>query len=490
MRSRARRSVRAGVGFAVALAVLLPGAVPAAADEVRDKEYWLEDYGITEAWKSTQGEGVTVAVIDSGIDGTHPDLVGAVVGGTDASGAGDPGGQRGIGEVAGHGTLVGTLLAGRGHTDAEPAPAPSAARSGRATPPASPPADPGDGPLGQYGEGPDGIVGVAPKADLLAVSVFIEGQNSGPNPAGVSVDQQVPDAVRWAVDNGAEVINMSLGSTSTAWPESWDDAFLYAEENDVVVVAAAGNRAGGLTQVGAPATIPGVLAVAGLDRSGVASAEASSEGISIAVAAPSENLVGGLPGGFYADWSGTSGAAPLVSGVAALIRARYPELSAAQVVNRIVGTARDAGTPGFDTLYGYGILDVAAAVGKDVAVPAENRLGSMAEWIELYRRGGQTPAPAPSAPAEPPAEVIPPPAAPQAEDPLTSVHNLPAFVVLGFGGLLLAMLLGGAAHVARVHRRAGAPADLSTDPSGTPVRDPARDAAARPSEGPASPPGA
>ncbi len=469
MRSRPHpgpRSVRAGASAVLAAAVALAAAVPAAADEVRDKEYWLEDYGITEAWKSTQGEGVTVAVIDSGIDGTHPDLVGAVVGGTDASGAGDPGGQRGIGEVAGHGTLVGTLLAGRGHTDtdsgppaqpapARPAPAPSGDSTGSAAPPAGPPAaaDPGAGPLERYGEGPDGIIGVAPKADLLAVSVFIEGQNSGPNPAGISVDQQVPDAVRWAVDNGADVINMSLGSTSTAWPESWDDAFLYAEQNDVVVVAAAGNRAGGLTQVGAPATIPGVLAVAGLDRAGVASAEASSEGISIAVAAPSEDLVGGLPGGFYADWSGTSGAAPLVSGVAALIRARYPELSAGQVVNRIVGTARDAGAPGFDTLYGYGVLDVASAVGRDVAVPQENRLGSMAEWIELYRRGGQTPAPGPTPAAESPAEVLPAPAAPQAEDPRRSVHDVPALVVLGFGGLLLAVLLGGAVHVTRVHRR-------------------------------------
>ncbi|MEG9247345.1 S8 family serine peptidase [Arthrobacter sp. Soc17.1.1.1] len=464
--------VRAGASVALAAAVLLPGAVPAAADEVRDKEYWLEDYGITQAWESTQGEGVTVAVIDSGIDGTHPDLVGAVVGGTDASGAGDPGGLRGIGEVAGHGTLVGTLLAGRGHTDAAPAPAPAqptpapsrgtggTGGTGRAEPPAAPPPalppDPPAGPLEQYGEGPDGIVGVAPKADLLAVSVFIEGQNSGPNPAGVSVDQQVPDAVRWAVDNGADVINMSLGSTSTAWPESWDEAFLYAEQNDVVVVAAAGNRAGGLAQVGAPATIPGVLAVAGLDRSGVASDEASSEGISIAVAAPSEDLVGGLPGGFYADWSGTSGAAPLVSGVAALIRARYPELSAGQVVNRIVGTARDAGPPGFDTIYGYGILDVASAVDRDVAVPQENRLGSMAEWIELYRRGGQTPAPPPAPAEEPPAEVLPAPAAPQAEDPLTPVHDVPALVVLGFGGLLLAVVLGGAVHVTRVHRRTAA----------------------------------
>ena len=447
MPTPARAAVRTGTAVVVALTVLLQAALPAAADQVRAKEYWLEDYGIAEAWKSTQGEGVTVAVIDSGVDATHPDLAGAVVGGTDASGAGDPGGLRGIGEVPSHGTLVSTLLAGRGHTDVPAAPVPEP--SGRSTTPAVPPA----GPVSQYGEGPDGIVGVAPKADLLAVSVWIEGPNGGPNPAGVSVDEQVPDAVRWAVDNGADVINMSLGSTSTAWPESWDDAFLHAEQNDVVIVAAAGNRAGGLTQVGAPATIPGVLAVAGLDRSGTASDEASSEGISIAVAAPSEDLVGGLPGGFYADWSGTSGAAPLVSGVAALIRSRYPELSAAQVVNRIVDTAEDAGAPGFDTLYGYGVLDVAAAVGSDISVPEQNRLGSMAEWIELYRRGGQSPAPAPAPPSQAAPEIIPAPPAPQAEDPLESVHSIPAVVVLGFGGLMLAVLVGGALHVARVRAR-------------------------------------
>ncbi len=451
MPTAGRRAARAGAVVVTCLAVLLPPALPASADPMREKEYWLEDYGITDAWASTEGEGVTVAVIDSGIDGTHPDLVGAVVGGTDVSGAGDPDGLLGLGEVPGHGTLVGTLLAGRGHAGASaaPSPTPGPTPSARATP--TPEPEPAD----EYGEGPDGIVGVAPKANLLAVSVWIEGASSGPNPGGVSVDEQIPAAVRWAVDNGADVINMSLGSTSTAWPESWDDAFLYAEQNDVVIVAAAGNRAGGLTQVGAPATIPGVLAVAGLDRSGVASAEASSEGVTIAVAAPSENLVGGLPGGFYADWSGTSGAAPLVSGVAALIRSKYPELSAAEVVNRIVGTARDAGAPGFDTLYGYGVLDVAAAVADGVQVPPENRLGSMAEWIQLYRRGGQTPAPVPSAPSSPPAEAIPAPPAPVAEDPLRTMHTAPVVVVLGFGGLMLVVLMGGFLHVLRVLRPAG-----------------------------------
>ena len=454
MGSAGRRSARAGAVVATCLAVLLPTALPAVADPVRDKQYWLEDYGITDAWATTQGEGVTVAVIDSGVDGTHPDLAGAVIGGADVSGAGDPGGQRGLGEVPPHGTLVSTLLAGRGHASGSdgdaPGPAPSPSGPPRATP------SPGADAANAYGQGPDGVVGVAPKAQLLAISVWIEGATSGPNPAGVSVDEQIPAAVHWAVDNGADVINMSIGSTSTDWPESWDEAFLYAEQNDVVIVAAAGNRAGGLTQVGAPATIPGVLAVAGLDRSGLASAEASSEGISIAIAAPSENLVGGLPGGFYADWSGTSGAAPIVSGVAALIRSKYPELSAAEVVNRIVDTARDAGPPGFDTLYGYGVLDVAAAVSDGVQVPEANRLGSMAKWIQLYRRGGQVPAPTAPATTAPLPEALPAPPAPVAEDPLRPASTTAAIVVLGSGALLLVVLLGGTVHTVRVLRRSGA----------------------------------
>jgi subtilisin family serine protease len=414
--------------------MLLCTAAPARADAVRDKQYWLQDYGVAEAWNSTQGEGVKVAVIDSGVDGSHPDLSGAVVGGIDASGAGRPDGQQGIGEVPEHGTLVSTLLAGRGHG---PRPTEGTAPS----------------PLAAYGEGPDGIVGVAPKADLLAVSVWIEGPNSGPNPAGVGTDEQIPNAVRWAVDNGAKVINMSLGSTSTTWPESWDEAFLYAEKRDVVIVAAAGNRAGGLTQVGAPATIPGVLSVAGLDRSGVASRESSSEGISIAVAAPSENLVGGLPGAFYAEWSGTSGAAPLVSGVAALIRSKYPELSAAQVINRIVGTARDAGAPGFDTIYGHGVLDVAAAVGPGVEVPEANQLGSIEQWIQVYRRGKPPAEAAPPAPAENPAAPdIPAAPVPQAHEGAGSSTVLPPVVVLGFSGLFVLLLVAGTVHVLRVRR--------------------------------------
>ena len=86
-----------------------------------------------------------------------------------------------------------------------------------------------------------------------------------------------------------------------------------------------------------------MLTVAGLDRKGTASIDSSSQGISIGVAAPAENLIGGLPGGGYAEWAGTSGATPIVAGVAALIRSKWPEMSAHQVINRIVSTAKDAG---------------------------------------------------------------------------------------------------------------------------------------------------
>jgi subtilisin family serine protease len=251
-----RASTRPGrIAAALTAAVLAAGAMAgtllvgpdAHADSWRDKEYWLSESGITKAWDVSKGANVKVAVIDSGVDGGHPDLGGVVVGGSDASGAGNPDGQKSIGAKPEHGTLVATMLAGRGHQPKDSTAKPSAG--------ASP------------STGPDGIVGVAPEAQILSVSTWL----GSPNPGGKSDQEQIPAAVRWAVDNGARVINISLGSTSPEWPQSWDAAFLYAEQKDVVIVAAAGNRQGGNVQVGAPATIPGVLTVAGLDRAGAAS---------------------------------------------------------------------------------------------------------------------------------------------------------------------------------------------------------------------------
>lgn len=350
---------RAAALVGVVAASLLVGGGAASADPVRDAQYWLDSYGIRAAWNTTQGAGVTIAIIDTGVDGSVTELQGAVVGGADFSGLGSPDGQTPVGsDGPEHGTMVASLAAGRGT---------------------------GDG---------AGVIGSAPAASILAISIgFGEGSTTS--------DDQIAEAVRFAVDNGADVINMSLTRNTLEWPTSWDDAFLYAMENDVVVVAAAGNRGSGTTTVGAPATMPGVLTVAGVDSNGEASFDASSQGITIGVAAPSEDLVGVTPGNQHVLWNGTSGATPIVAGIVALVRAAHPELDAANVINRITSTARDAGTPGDDAIYGFGLINAQAAVTASVARVDANPMGDLAQWIAVYRRADATPVPIPTITDEP-----------------------------------------------------------------------------------------
>ncbi len=97
-------------------------------------------------------------------------------------------------------------------------------------------------------------------------------------------------------------------------------------------------------------------------------------------------------------WNGTSGAAPIVAGIAALVRAAHPDLDAANVINRIIRTAHPSAsaTAVPDPLYGYGLVDAAAAVSASVPTVAENPMGSLEEWIRLYRRADAGPAPAPT----------------------------------------------------------------------------------------------
>ena len=395
------------------LAFLLAGtATPAHADSIRDREYWLGDYGIREAWKTTKGKGVTIAVIDTGVDSTHPDLKGAVIGGADFSGLGSKNGQTPVGSDGGsHGTMVAALAAGRG-------------------------------------QGTSGVIGAAPAASILAISV-------GFGTDAPDSDAQIAKAVRWAVDNGADVINMSLTRNTLDWPTSWDDAFLYAAQHDVVVVAAAGNRGSGTTQVGAPATMPGVLTVGGVDRNGAASWDASSQGITIGVSAPSEQLVGAVPGGGYVLWDGTSGATPIVAGVVALVRAAHPGLKADDVINRIVSTAKDAGKKGADPIYGYGLLDASAAVSAKVSAVTANPMGDLAEWIRVYRRADAPAQPNATGTPEPPSSTAPPtvgasgPTDPSGELLPTVAQlrdvGIPLALFAAFG-LGLILLLAGAVH--------------------------------------------
>lgn len=341
--------LRKHIAFALALVSTLVFANPASADAIRDRQYWLSDYGFTQAWKITKGAGVKVAVIDTGIDVSHPDLLGSVIQGVDISTPSALVEQTPVQDFGYHGTMVASLLAGRGH--------------GKNL----------------------GLIGVAPESQLISVAMRFDLQPQ-------NTDEQVAAGIHYAVDAGAKVINLSLTRNSKDWPALWDEAFQYAFDNDVVVVAAAGNRASGTDQVGAPATIPGVLVVAGVDKNANISNQASTDGLTIGVSAPATDLVSAYPGGDYKIWSGTSGAAPIVSGLVALIRSKYPQIDANNVINRVISTATKMTDETYSTQYGYGLIDPQKALTATLPLVDENPLGSLKEWVKLYRKSTDVPA--------------------------------------------------------------------------------------------------
>jgi membrane-anchored mycosin MYCP len=415
----------------VAASVLLAGAAatpgPVAddpTDPVRAAEYWLDGAKVRQAWQTTRGDGVRIAVIDTGIADVPAAFGDAVVGGTDVSGTGSPDGRTPVGTIdVDHGSWVASLAAGRGAPDGT------------------------------------GMIGVAPEADLLSISV-----NFGAA-AAVPFAEQIADAMRWAVDHGADIINLSFTTNTLDWDESWDDAFLYAFEHDVVVVVAAGNRGSGTSIVGAPATIPGVLTVGGVDQHGNASVEASTQGITIGISAPSEGLRGVSADGTLAEWSGTSGAAPIVAGIAALVKAAHPQLDANNIINRIIQTAipvAGAEQPR-DPLYGYGLVDAAAAVSAKVPLVDANPMGDLAEWIRVYRRAETEPQPEPTVG---PVAVEPLPAADPPTEPgsplLPSADSLRygtlPLLVLTVPGILIALGVTAAARRIRSARARRTPA--------------------------------
>lgn len=296
-------------------------AVPVRADATRDEQWQLKELHAREAWRQATGSGVIVAVIDSGVDGSHPDLAGQVLDGIDlvqGSGSGEL-------DPVGHGTTVASLIAGR-NDDSE------------------------------------GVAGLAPKAKILPVRVLDEENR-------YDDAMIVANGVRWAVDHGAQVINLSLGGSgdSPALAAALDYAFV----RDVVVVACTGNLGpSDNTQVWYPAREPGVIAVAGLQRDTDELWAGSITGSETVLTAPANGLIGARPGGYWRV-QGTSFAAPLVAATAALIRSRWPTMSAANVINRLTRTAYDLGAPGRDDQYGFGLVDPVAAL--TASVPSVNR---------------------------------------------------------------------------------------------------------------------
>lgn len=310
-----------------------PLYAPARVDQVRDDQWQLDVLDAETAWRTSTGRGVTVAVVDSGVDGSHPDLAGQVLPGIDlvapdGAGTADP---------VGHGTTVAALIAGR--------------RDDRR-----------------------GAVGLAPDARILPVRV-LDAENRYDDALVVA------KGVRWAVDNGARVINLSLGGggDSPALAAALD----YAFARDVVVVACTGNLAVSPgNRIWYPAREPGVIAVAGLERDSDALWSGSITGSETVLTAPATGLVGARPGGYWRV-QGTSFAAPLVTAAAALVRARFPQMSAGDVVNRLIDTARDIGPAGRDDRFGFGRVDPVAALTRNVPPVPRNPLDDQSSPGEI-----------------------------------------------------------------------------------------------------------
>ncbi|GIG85205.1 type VII secretion-associated serine protease [Plantactinospora endophytica] len=301
-----------------------PVRLPVVADAVRDEQWQLAAFNAKAAWKVATGKGITVAVVDSGVDASHADLAGQVLPGIDlVEGTGN--GQT---DPVGHGTTVAALIAGRN-------------------------------------DDTRGVVGLAPKAKILPVRVLDE-ENRYDDALIVA------KGVRWAVDNGAQVVNLSLGGTGDS--PALAAALDYAAARDVVVVACTGNLGSSAgKRVWYPAREPGVVAVAGLERESDALWSGSITGPETVLSAPATGLTGARPGGFWRV-QGTSFAAPLVAASAALVRSHWPKMSAGDVVNRLINTARDVGPSGRDDRFGFGVVDPVAALNGEVSSVRTNPL--------------------------------------------------------------------------------------------------------------------
>jgi type VII secretion-associated serine protease mycosin len=277
-----------------------------------------ERFDYDNIWELTKGAGVTVAVVDSGVDGDHPQLAGRVssIDVTNTSTA----------DCIGHGTEVAGVIGAQDQRD----------RPGRP------------------------MVGIAPAAKILSVK-YTNGQSS------VGADPNLAKAIRKAASTkGVKVINVS--STSPDFP-ALKEAVEFAQSKDIVVVAAAGNvqdQQQGKEQPAYPAGYPGVIGVAAVDQNGQIS-DFSNERTQIAVAAPGRGIVTTRPDATYnAAADGTSYAAPFVAGLAALVRSYRPRLTYEQVATRILATAE--GTSGAGS--GRGMVNPFEAIQAEVPAGA------------------------------------------------------------------------------------------------------------------------
>jgi len=347
-----RRGWRPGLALLIVLGVVslavLPGAasaavrresgefaVSAAADSIRGNQQWvLGMLNAVAAWQVTMGAGVTVAVIDSGVNPDVSDLTGSVITGPDFTGVATSPASSNWGV---HGTWMASLIAGHGH-DA----------------------------------GLSGVIGIAPEARILSIRVIPDRGDPHygkyEHEPETFIQQSLAKGINYAVTHGARVISMSIGYSAPSGTVKL--ALQNAFDHGVVVVASAGNSGdqsgsdhAGQAPESFPANYPGVISVGAVNSSGVV-ATFSSDNLSVQVAAPGVSVPAQGRDGQYWWVSGTSPACALVAGVAALIKAKYPRLAPDLVAGALTSTTTDRPAGGYDSQVGFGIVDAAAALVK------------------------------------------------------------------------------------------------------------------------------
>ncbi len=291
----------------------MPAYIP---DDPRYTEQWGPGaIGAEHAWMIERGESrIIIAVIDTGVDYTHPDIAGNYIhGGRDwINDDDDPMDDHG------HGTHCAGIAAAVSNNTL-------------------------------------GIAGVS-QSSIMAEKVL--------DFRGNGTSSLTAAAIRHATDSGADIISMSLGATEPS--RIIEEACRYAWDRGCILVAASGN--GGTNRVYYPAAYDTVIAVGSVGRTGLWSSF-SNYGSNLELVAPGEAILSTAPGSTYTLKSGTSMACPHISGVAALLFSRYPGMSNLDVRRRLTETADDLGAPGRDTRYGYGLVNAFAALGGGEAAP-------------------------------------------------------------------------------------------------------------------------
>ncbi|SED27300.1 type VII secretion-associated serine protease mycosin [Streptomyces sp. TLI_105] len=320
MRTSSIRRSRARAAASAALGMLLVGiaSVPAHAENFRAQQWHLDAMGAEEIWQLSTGKGVTVAVIDTGVDKNNPDLRGQVLEGKDLAPA-ESGDQ--FTDYDGHGTGMAGLIAGTGARD-----------------------------------GGNGAFGLAPGAKILPVRVpGLQGGDVNMVEGSERFNRVIPQAIRYAADSGAKVINMSLGNDKGS--QALTDAVKYALDKGSLVFAAVGNSGDKSNRVEYPGATPGVVGVGAVDQK-LTHVPMSEHGDQVDIVAPGKDLVHACGGGTgMCKSTGSSDATALASAAAALLWSKHPDWTNNQVLKVMLNTvAKPKGGEKRSDFIGFGAI--------------------------------------------------------------------------------------------------------------------------------------